>query len=118
VSEPANKRPEDDDDAAMGPKRDEKGRLLPGSTANPSGRPKKIKEFVDALHARFYDQAFIVMQELLASDDDKVRVAALKELWDRMFGKAPQAITGEDGGPIRFGADATTLEMLRKLARP
>lgn len=94
VSDQANKDPE-------APKRDEKGRLLPGSTANPSGRPKKLKEFQDALHDRFYERAFSVMQELLASPDDKVRVAAIKELWDRMFGKAPQAVTGADGEALK-----------------
>lgn len=94
MSEPANK-------TAEAPQRDEKGRLLPGSTANPSGRPKKLREFQQALEAQFYDQAFLVMRELLASPDDKVRVQALKELWDRMFGKPAQAVTGPDGEALK-----------------
>ena len=28
--------------------------------------------------------------------------AATKELFDRLWGKAPQAITGEDGGPVQI----------------
>jgi hypothetical protein len=93
VSEPANKPPE-------APKRDEKGRLLPGSTANPSGRPKRLRDFQDKLYAEFYDEAFSVMRELLRDPDGKVRATALKELWDRMFGKSPQAVTGPDGEPL------------------
>lgn len=30
-------------------------------------------------------------------------VPAVKELFDRLWGKASQAITGADGGPIQFG---------------
>lgn len=30
-------------------------------------------------------------------------VPAVKELFDRLWGKAPQAITGEGGGAIQFG---------------
>jgi ABC-type xylose transport system substrate-binding protein len=34
------------------------------------------------------------------SDNEGTRVAAIKELIDRGYGKATQPITGEDGGPL------------------
>jgi len=34
------------------------------------------------------------------SDQDSARVSAIKELLDRAYGKAPVAITGNNGGPI------------------
>lgn len=33
-------------------------------------------------------------------------VAAIRELFDRAFGKAPQAITGEDGGALKIMFDS------------
>jgi len=94
VDEPQNKSPEVE--------RDEHGRITKG-TPNPGGRPKKLKEFRAKLEQEFYEEAFAVMRECLASSDGKVRIAALKELWDRMWGKAPQAVTNEDGTPLRMG---------------
>jgi hypothetical protein len=69
--------------------------------------PKKLREFQQALRDRFYDRSFEVMDELLKDPDGKVRVAAIKELYDRMFGKAPQALTGADGESLRI--DVTSL---------
>lgn len=34
------------------------------------------------------------------SASDSARVSAIKEVLDRAYGKAPQSLTGEDGGPI------------------
>lgn len=49
------------------PKRDDKGRLLPGNTANPNGRPKgkTMKEFV---------------REFLMNQTDEEKIAWLKDL--------------------------------------
>jgi hypothetical protein len=35
------------------------------------------------------------------ADTDTAKISACKEILDRAYGKAPQAITGEDGGPIQ-----------------
>ena len=86
-----------------------------GKSGNPSGRPKKLREFQEALYNKFYERSFIVMKELLECPDDKVRAMALKELWDRMFGKAKQEISTPEGEGLKvdlIGLAAT----LRKFA--
>ena len=35
------------------------------------------------------------------AESEAAQVSACKEILDRAYGKAPQAITGEDGGPIQ-----------------
>lgn len=51
------------------------------------------------------------LAEKLLAEAEKGDVSALKELGDRIEGKVPQAITGEDGGPmiikiVAFSGDA------------
>lgn len=36
----------------------------------------------------------------LKAESETARIQAIRELLDRAYGKAPQAITGEDGGPM------------------
>jgi hypothetical protein len=36
------------------------------------------------------------------AESEQAQLGALRELLDRGFGKAPQAITGEDSAPVRF----------------
>jgi len=48
--------------------------------------------------------------------DPKDRIAAARELIDRTDGKAPQAITGADGGAIKIDGSAGLLETLKRLA--
>lgn len=49
-----------------------------------------------------------------SSQSDQAKVAAIKELLDRAYGKAPQAHTGEEGeGPIRH-----VLEVVWKSSGP
>lgn len=93
-------------------KRDSKGRLLPGHTANPNGRPKKdwtwagllVEEAekiddTDPEKTRKVKHAVVqaIVKKAAAGD-----VAAFKEIADRIDGKVPQGLehTGEDGGPI------------------
>lgn len=35
------------------------------------------------------------------AENEQAQISACKEILDRAYGKAPQAITGEDGGPLR-----------------
>lgn len=83
--------------------RDEKGRITKG-TPNPGGRPKRIKLAL----AEFGDESKLAqlrdrLMELANDPDGRVAVAAIKEWHDRAYGKPSQALTGEDGEPIRFG---------------
>ncbi len=77
-----------------------------GTSPNPGGRPKVIREALEAfrdpndlakLRQRLIDIA------LDTDGDSKASIAAIKEWHDRAYGKAPQAITGEDGKPLSMG---------------
>jgi hypothetical protein len=84
--------------------RDARGRLLPGFSGNPGGgRPKAIAEYQEWLSMNALDPAKEALLACLVHEDGKVRMMAVKEVADRLFGKAPQAITGEDGKPLNFG---------------
>lgn len=76
------------------PKRNEKGQLLPGNTANPNGRPKR-KTIRD-----YYTEEEIenlINKLKLAETPDMVRTAI-----EHIFGKPKQPIVGgdEDDQPI------------------
>ena len=62
------------------------------------GTPNKATADIKKL-AR--DHTAAAMKELVriasSSDQDSVRVSAIKEIFDRAYGKAPQALTGADG---------------------
>lgn len=72
-----------------------------GQSPNPGGRPKAVKEVIE-LAREHTTHAVRRLAELLDDPDGRVVVAAAKELLDRGYGKAPQAITGLDGGPIQI----------------
>ena len=94
--------------------RDENGQFAPGGgSANPGGRPKLVAEFQKALRERHYEKALTALEECLDDDDGRVRVAALREVFDRLFGKATQRIAGDDGGALRVDVDF--VDVLKKL---
>lgn len=96
-------------------KRDSAGRFGVGNQANPSGRPRAFREYQDWLRENALEPAKQALLACLRSDDQKVQMLALKEVHDRLFGKAPQAITNEDGSPL-FGLVAgDLLDSMRKL---
>lgn len=57
---------------------------LPGQSGNPGGRPKGIAAQARQHGARALD----VLVEALESDDEKVKIAAAREILDRGYGKA------------------------------
>lgn len=85
-----------------------------GVSGNPGGRPKLVKEFQDWLREHAYPQAQEALLKCLQDDDGRVRIAAVREVYDRMFGKPRQPIVGEDGAPPVLGADLAVL--LERLA--
>jgi hypothetical protein len=91
------------------------GKFLPGTTPNPGGRPKAIREALEAFrNPEDLKKARDRLRELFDHEDGKVAVMAIKEWNDRALGKAPQAITGQDGEPIKVNI-ADVLDKFRKL---
>ena len=79
-------------------KRDENGRILKGSTANPNGRPKRpsFREWVDSEHEELRTLWVEQLEKKLREGDSRVIV------WfgDQYNGRAAQPIVGKDMGPI------------------
>jgi hypothetical protein len=80
---------------------------------NPGGRPKLVAAFQRALRERHYEKALEALLECLDDEDGRVRVAAVREVFDRMFGKPKQPLTGDVNEPIAVDLTA----MLERLAR-
>lgn len=83
------------------PKRDKRGRLLPGYTANPHGQPKlteekkllkrTMKEFV-ADYKQKLAESLPFISPVLIDKATKGDIQAIKEINDRVMGKAPQTM--------------------------
>lgn len=72
-----------------------------------AGRPKDSKEKQTLVK----EQALLILRERVLAEIEPIATAliekaktgdvpAIKELFDRAFGKAPQALTGPDGGRL------------------
>ena len=76
----------------------------PKSGGRKKGTPNKSTVEVRAYAQEFGEDAITTLAQLMYhADDDRVRISAAKEILDRGYGKAPQAMgfTGRDGGPIQ-----------------
>jgi hypothetical protein len=67
------------------------GQLLPGSTANPSGRPKVVGE-IKELARQHAPAAFERICELIDSSDERIALAASQEILNRAYGRPVQAV--------------------------
>lgn len=72
-----------------------------GKSGNPGGRPKENKE-VQALAREYTEEAIARLVHWMKSDNAKASVSASNVLLDRGWGKPTQAISGEDGGPVKL----------------
>lgn len=71
-----------------------------------AGTPNKATADVKALAAPYSAAAVKELARLATgAESEAARVSAIKELLDRAFGKSPQAVTGEGGGPIQHIVD-------------
>lgn len=86
-----------------------------GQSGNPSGRSRAADELRKALEGDA-PAARQRLRELLDSADEQVALKAAQFIIDHVKGKPSQAITGDDGGPVKV--DFGVVEMLRKLATP
>lgn len=80
----------------------------PKGSPKSGGRQKGVPNKVTAdVRAAFRKTAEEVAPELkriaLKAENEATRVAAIKEIFDRAFGKASQPVDGDgEGGPVRF----------------
>jgi len=74
--------------------RDNHGRLLPGFSGNPSGRPRVVAQIRDmALKAA--PAAFEKVCDLVGSVDERIALAASQEILNRAYGKPLQSVDAE-----------------------
>ena len=73
------------------PARDEKGRIMPGHSLNPQGRPTLPAEVRSVLQAGS-QRAAEKLVELVESSDPRVAAAAATAVLDRLFGRPAQAV--------------------------
>lgn len=76
-----------------------------GQSGNPAGLSKARREVIDGIRAMLgkdenWKLACRTLIKLLKHKDGKVQIAALREYFDRVVGKAPQEITGANGEPL------------------
>lgn len=80
----------------------------PGQSGNPSGRPKRVRQLTDIADAAA-QAAMRKVVKLMDSDDDRVALAAAREVLDRVAGKPRQAVDVTQG---RDAADYTEAELV------
>jgi len=70
-----------------------------GNRANPGGRNSAKADQLKRTLLPLLPECAKAMQRVLNSDSPML---AVKEIYERVYGKTPQAITGENGGPVKI----------------
>lgn len=87
-----------------------------GVSGNPGGRPKR-KPIEEALLAALKPAEAQAVAQALIRQAKRGNVRAFDSLADRVDGKVPQALTGDDGGPLMIAARLTLArERLAKMS--
>jgi hypothetical protein len=87
------------------PLRDPSGKLLPGATLNPTGRPKVWREFQEAVRERT-PEALKIIDQALKSKDPEMRRWACERVLGYAWGRPPQRVQiggDEDAPPVQVG---------------
>ncbi len=77
----------------------------PETGGRKKGTPNLSTAEVRKYAQEFGREAIVMLAELMEkSEDERTRIAAAKELLDRAYGRAPQAVehAGKDGGAIKL----------------
>lgn len=85
----------------------QRGGARPGAGRPHKSKAKLTKELMEIIDSAMSPEEMIGGIAKLAKDVDTphaTRIVAYRELMDRRYGKAPQAITGPDGGPLQLVA--------------
>lgn len=81
------------------------GGKRPGAGRKP-GVPNRVTADIKALAQSFGPEAIEKLVQIVReSENDAAKISAIKELLDRGFGKAAQAVIvngDEEGGPVQF----------------
>jgi hypothetical protein len=93
-----------------------KGKPRPEGAGRQKGSTNKATREIKAIAQEHGEKAILTLADLMVNaESDSAKIAAAKELLDRGFGKAAQAITGADGAPlipplIQFALDENTAD--------
>lgn len=87
--------------------RDERGRFLPGNVTSKTGRSPGRPPVIRHIRELAREQTETAFENLLfiatSGESEAARVAAIKEILDRGWGKAAQPHTGDGGkGPVKM----------------
>lgn len=80
-----------------------------GQSGNPGGRPKVVTA-IKELAQQHGPTAFQRVLELVASDDERVALAASQEVLNRAYGKPVQALSGPEGESLLTGVQITLVK--------
>jgi hypothetical protein len=79
-----------------------------GKSGNPGGRPRIIRELRDLARARAPEAIRELARLAVKARSETARIAAIRELLDRGYGKPTQYVAGEeDGVPVRTSIEVS-----------
>ena len=82
-----------------------KGGFKAGVSGNPGGRPKAVEDVRELARAHCPDAIGELARLAVEAKSESARIAAIRELLDRGYGKATQPLADEiipDGEPFEF----------------
>jgi hypothetical protein len=66
------------------------------------GTPNKATADIKAIAQKMTPEATLRLKQLIASENESVALGAVKEVYDRAYGKATQLVAGDDSAdPLR-----------------
>jgi hypothetical protein len=86
----------------------------PGQSGNPGGRPK-TRQVRDALQKLVNEQGLEPAVKAIYAKATEGDVAAFREIADRLDGKVPQAVVGDDEHPPIQTQSLSDIEVARRL---
>ena len=98
--------------------RDTSGRLLPGSRLNPGGRPRATIEDIRERLLPYMAESVETLVELMRSPNGHLRLAAIREYYDRIAGKPPVAVDTTVTNDIGANIQALYLQAVQAANQP